>query len=61
MEVSADALLHCFAVDEEVNGEAVHMFQSLKNAVGTSTQGQYQDFDESQRELTNRFDNKDYR
>lgn len=43
-DISSDALLHCYAVDEESNGgEAIHLFKSMKNAIGTG-EGQYQTF-----------------
>jgi len=29
-EVSADALLHCYAEDEKANGQAIHLFPSLQ-------------------------------
>lgn len=38
-DISSDALLHCYAVDEQTNGEAVHLFSSMKRAVGTTQDG----------------------
>ena len=38
-DISADALLHCYAVDERENGEAIHLFGSMVRAVGTNNDG----------------------
>lgn len=38
-DISADALLHCYAVDEQTNGQAIHMFGSMMRAVGTNDNG----------------------
>lgn len=43
-DVSSDALLHCYAVDEQENGEAIHLFKSMKAAIGTNDAG-YSTFD----------------
>ena len=29
-DISADTLLHCYAVDEQENGEAIHLFAPIK-------------------------------
>ena len=38
-DISADALLHCYAVDEKENGEAIHLFKPMMRAVGTTDKG----------------------
>ena len=37
-EISADTLMHCYAVDESENGEAMHLFEPMQRAIN-STQG----------------------
>lgn len=32
-DVSADALLHCFAVDEQENGQAQHLFAPMEKYI----------------------------
>merc|ERR1712032_820768 len=40
-DVSSDALLHCYAVDELTNGKALHLFESLDRAVRSSKNDGY--------------------
>ena len=38
-DISADALLHCYAVDEIENGKAKHNFTAMKRVVKASSGG----------------------
>jgi hypothetical protein len=63
-DISSDALLHCYAVDEEENGEAIFLFGSLKNAMGTGEEGKYAPFKnskENEMNLLKSNDNSSYR
>jgi hypothetical protein len=63
-DISSDALLHCYAVDEQENGEAIFLFGSMKRAIGTNDSG-YAPFDnkgsENEMSLSKAGDESQYR